>query len=717
MKTLRTKLENCYGIKSLSHTFSFTKSKGAVVYAPNGTMKTSFAKTFNDYSKGKQPSDEYFPERKSTFQAVDEDGKPLNREQIYVFNSLDSHLSSDRISTLLVNKDLKTRYDELIKILAKNKADVLKSLKALSHMSKNIEEEICDAFKENSIFDCLLNNLQKIEDETAPIIENAAYKTIYNPKVAEFLQNKENAKNINDYIKKYEELLEQSTFFKKGGFNHTNAADISKQLGANKYFEANHKLLLNGENEPINSKKKLDELFKQELTRIINDNTLQKKFESLDKSIQNIDLKNFREYLESHQEIMPFLSDTSTYRQMIWISYFKQIKGEATLLVKTYQSVRDEIAEISEEAKKQETQWEGVIRKFNRRFIVPYEILIENKEDVILNDNLPNLRFLYMDREGESEEKSEKMDRGSLIRNLSTGEQKALFILENMYEIENLKASGLESLLIIDDLADSFDYKNKYAIVQYISDIIMEANFKAIILTHNYDFFRTITNRLQLEKNSYLAFKDRRAIVLDKNKSFTNFFEDWKENYQEDISKAIALIPLVRNLIEYTKGISDNDYLLLTNALHYSKEIETLTFRRLVELYNKLFNKEEIPEYLDRSVLQEIQKVAKGCCSQVDEVCIKSKLVLSIAIRINAEKYMTGLLLPEYQEELTNLFTIGQLYGKFIQHFSEDFNRPLLEEVLLMTPANIHFNSFMFEPLIDMSILSLQDLYKRSREL
>ena len=37
----------------------------------------------------------------------------------------------------------------------------------------------------------------------------------------------------------------------------------------------------------------------------------------------------------------------------------------------------------------------------------------------------------------------------------------------------------------------------------------------------------------------------------------------------------------------------------------------------------------------------------------------------------------------------------------------------LLEQVNLMTPENIHINSFMYEPILDMSIIHLKSLYKK----
>ena len=47
MKKLNIKLENTYGIRKLEHTFDFEKTKTYSIYATNGSMKTSFTKTFN----------------------------------------------------------------------------------------------------------------------------------------------------------------------------------------------------------------------------------------------------------------------------------------------------------------------------------------------------------------------------------------------------------------------------------------------------------------------------------------------------------------------------------------------------------------------------------------------------------------------------------------------------------------------------------------------
>lgn len=54
------KFLNCYGLKDLNlPSIDFTTSNKAIIYAPNGVMKTSFSKVMDDISKGIAPMDEF----------------------------------------------------------------------------------------------------------------------------------------------------------------------------------------------------------------------------------------------------------------------------------------------------------------------------------------------------------------------------------------------------------------------------------------------------------------------------------------------------------------------------------------------------------------------------------------------------------------------------------------------------------------------------------
>jgi cell division protein YceG involved in septum cleavage len=45
MNKVKIHLKNCYGIKKLEYTFDFSQKSTYSIYAANGIMKTSFAKT------------------------------------------------------------------------------------------------------------------------------------------------------------------------------------------------------------------------------------------------------------------------------------------------------------------------------------------------------------------------------------------------------------------------------------------------------------------------------------------------------------------------------------------------------------------------------------------------------------------------------------------------------------------------------------------------
>lgn len=63
METVSIDLENCYGIKKLQAKFDFSSAKACAVYAPNGSMKSSLAQTFQDVADGATSKDRIFPAR------------------------------------------------------------------------------------------------------------------------------------------------------------------------------------------------------------------------------------------------------------------------------------------------------------------------------------------------------------------------------------------------------------------------------------------------------------------------------------------------------------------------------------------------------------------------------------------------------------------------------------------------------------------------------
>ena len=81
MNTLKLEMENCYGIQKMQQDIDFSKNNVAVIYAPNGTMKSSFAKTFEAIRDGKTVEEKVYG-CKSKYSITDETATAISPESI-----------------------------------------------------------------------------------------------------------------------------------------------------------------------------------------------------------------------------------------------------------------------------------------------------------------------------------------------------------------------------------------------------------------------------------------------------------------------------------------------------------------------------------------------------------------------------------------------------------------------------------------------------------
>ena len=556
MKKLNIELEYCYGIKGMKEVLDFSRQKVVAIYAPNGSMKSSLAQTFSDISNDSPSKDRFFPNRHSVRKISDENGNELTRDMVFAVKPYDEDFChSEKTSTLLVNSTLRKEYEKLHEDIDREKAVFIKNLQEISGSKKDLEKEISSAFtkSDNSFYKALLRIRDEMSKQKDAPYSNIAYDRIFDEKVLAFLGTKDVKTAISEYIAKYNELLKASTYFKKGVFNYYNAATIAKNLADNGFFEAKHSVILNAETKTvINSKAELEKVIEDEKNAILTNKELKKKFDQIEKQIsKNVNLRDFNEYLLENEFIISHLENIEIFKEEMWKSYFKTKIDLYDNLVTQYEKVEKRKAEIEEEANKERTQWEKVIEIFNERFYVPFKVEAKNRVAVILaQEPLLNLSFTFQDGA-----ESVLVEKNELITGLSTGEKKALYILNIIFEVETRKQSSNETVFVIDDLADSFDYKNKYAIIEYLKDISEFSHFYQIILTHNFDFFRTINSRYVKYSQCFMAYKTKDKTGLNQAEGIKNvFINDWKPNFFKDPKKRIASIPFMRNMIEYMKG-------------------------------------------------------------------------------------------------------------------------------------------------------------------
>ena len=336
-----------------------------------------------------------------------------------------------------------------------------------------------------------------------------------------------------------------------------------------------------------------------------------------------------------------------------------------------YESTQKRKEEIEKEAKKQRTQWEAVIDIFNSRFFVPFRLALENRERVILGtDAMPRLGFVFQEGE-DGEEAGVKKD--TLMKTLSTGEKKALYVLNIIFEVEARRKAAQETVFIFDDIADSFDYRNKYAIIQYLIDIAEGPHFRQILLTHNFDFFRTVNSRFVKYSHCLMAAKTSAGLSIKQAQGIKNpFVNDWKEAFFDDEKKRIASIPFLRNLIEYTKGTDDLDFVTLTSLLHWKTDSKSITQENLDRIYNSMFDSTGESSNGKEPVVTVIENAANSCIKGADGgngMNFENKIVLSIAIRMTAERFMVRKI---NDEEFVNSIKSNQSQ-KLLKRFMRDF--------------------------------------------
>jgi energy-coupling factor transporter ATP-binding protein EcfA2 len=718
MNKLKIELENCYGINKLKYDFDFTDKRTYAIYAPNGIMKTSFANSFMDLSNDIESKDLIFKGRKTKRIIKDENESEISKEQVFVIEPYNKGYKSNKISTLLVNKILKEKYEQIHFNINEKKELLIKELKPLSGLKANIEETFSNDFTHypKEFFKAIIRVKEEVLDKTEPVLDNIVYQKIFSEKVVAFIETKDFKTKLAEYINKYNELIDSSTYFKRGVFNHNNAMTIAKNLRDNGFFKAKHSVSLNAKekNKVITTEAELEEVIKQEKDSILKNPDLVKAFEEIDDAItKNKELKDFRDYLEKNPSILPELENLNGLKGKLWISYLKRNIEAYKALESEYSKGKKEIEEIVTQAKKEETQWRKVIEEFNKRFSVPFKLSVDNQDDVILKSESPSIKFIFEDLN----KNTTPIEEEELFKVLSSGERRALYILNIIFEVQARKKSSQETLFVIDDIADSFDYKNKYAIIEYLKDISKESIFKQIILTHNFDFHRTVSSRLDMLREHKLnTVKTKNEIQLIEEKYQNNPFDTWKNNFHLDNKKPmlIASIPFVRNLAEYT-GHKDN-YRKLTSLLHFKQDTSKILISDLeVIIKDTLIDKTALvlPDKA-KAVIDLVFEQAEIILLSNDEIIeLENKIVLAIASRLKAEQFMVAKINDDaFWKSITRYQTLT-----LIERYKKDFatetsNIEILEQVNLMTPENIHVNSFMYEPILDMSNDHLKSLYK-----
>jgi hypothetical protein len=222
-------------------------------------------------------------------------------------------------------------------------------------------------------------------------------------------------------------------------------------------------------------------------------------------------------------------------------------------------------------------------------------------------------------------------------------------------------------------------------------------------------------------ENRFIARLEDENIKIIQELYQNKPFIHWRNNLNKKF--IIALIPFTRNIIEYGKDREknnhpniSNDFDFMTNLMHVKEYTEVINVGQLKTIFEEYLGNDNFLNGISDE--ETIYKIIEEESENIDysDIYLENKIILAISIRLKSEKFMMDKLDDDsIYDEITQNQT-RELFNRYKVNGDEQSIK-VLNEVMIMIPENIHFNSFMYEPLMDMDIVEILNLYYKVREL
>lgn len=454
--------ENCYGLKRFNlPNINFSLCNKALIYAPNGVMKSSLSKVFDDISKGAITSDRIFQNVVTSYSVTHYTSqyvfssvnttRPTATDKVYVVNTFNDsfEFTKETVSTLLADETTRNAYNALMAQFSGEIRQIEEKLRILTGLTK-------PQIKGKLIADLGLNGtsdwtdiFERIHDlienrKTLDFLNDCTYSELFNDKVMAVYGKREFITSIEEYIENLNTLLENNPIL-SDRFTDRNAETLGKDLAKHNLFNAQHTIRLKDGITVIHSLDEWNAAVNEQLERIYATPELSTVFQKLKKLLTaNESVSRLRDIIIAHREIIPALRDITTLKVQTWLDCFSKLDNPFADYYDRISQHTTQIRALYERAAAQSARWQLVVNEFNRRFRVPFEVQIENKANVLLKDEAPNLSFKYT--RGLATQQSTTLKKDDLMVSLSTGEKRALYLL---YILLTWKELGNEQVRVV----------------------------------------------------------------------------------------------------------------------------------------------------------------------------------------------------------------------------------------------------------------------------
>ena len=554
----------------------FPKGNIIVIYAPNGTGKTSFINSLSDVPTSEIKfayNETEYNNGKDIFSII----LDQNDRNIIQGDTKDFYLGENIRKEFELEEKLKNSRNQVIeeiieKVLSwniKNKSSVL-----LDYFSKDEKDFISKA----------INNKNKLKDTSNEDIISFINRI---PDIAEDEEDKKKLIFLMQDVPKNNSLILLLQKLKDEELEQNeNIIKFEENIDAIKILEKynNHNCII-CDNE-INSTSLLKEKqkSKQEILKTLDDNTKEILTEILKLEIKDDVFKIKDTVLNTIKYgdktiLIPLFKDIEKYKKFYRTNLLKEIKKIENF--KHFEQLEKEYQDLV--AKQPSIENEDI--EFIQQFVkdcMDKEFKIKRVE---------NKNYLQIQLE---EQEILNIDRNKLP--LSTGEQNFLSLFMEFLRVKN----STNPIVVIDDPISSFDsiYKNKiiYSIVK-----VLEKK-QVILLTHNLDVIRLLksqvgksftlyilNNTKDSDNNGFININSNELELLTDLSGLTKFFRNKVSEVIKDINLFLySMIPFLRG---YAHIIGDEEsYKQLTKLMHgyMNENID------IADLYKKLLGDNSI---------------------------------------------------------------------------------------------------------------------------
>ena len=729
------KLENIFGINKVIGANQLDKTN--VIYAPNGTAKSSISDALFNIPNGESVNDVLDDSKVPSYQ-IDVDGTTFDGNntpnyKIIKYSGIDEFELGDLedykplvISPLLQSK-VKTSLS-IIKNAVNNIENILlksfpKKGKGRGEIfSKGLKEAISLVAKTTQESELIINFAKNLNTSAKPISETISeedFLVLVNKKSFEVINNPSVQANLNEYATVVNKRIVSEVLDDE--FKIDNLANFYNHTIEDNYFDSNKKRLLSISGV-VYDKESFKELVDKETIKVFDTDEIKQKVSEcksvLSKTASSTKLTN---RIISSPVLLSRAANYDSFVNELFVtmigpSSLKLIEIERSTILAEQAKLSLLKSSFSDNDNCLHKIWELYKTRFNFN---KFDLTIKNRFDAAIGYDVP--LFVKCVKGTDIEINNPRDFR------FSTGEIRSYNLINLIIEIEKERMKGEPFTIVLDDAVDSFDYKNKYGIIDYLVDANKDPNIQLIVFTHNFDFYRS--SILAFGKgttNQYFMYKDDNNDITfhdSKNKHYyleVCKFNDWKNT--PTISQYFALIPFFRSTLQLESNSHNSDVQTIDEYLHYDDSLSSARdFTRLdTILKSKGCNLPSGVSVYDKFLEKLNAEVASIISAGINETNLEEKITLGLYIRLFGERFLCkkivcalGTIPPtgiySRTKDLLNYAISSNLLNE-----SEIF---LLTEANIISPSFLHANSFMYEPLIDVGSKPLVDIAGKLRVL